>query len=167
MRDFFIYTILCLFCFAPAAAQEVPFEGLHLDDLISIPGERKPGIINHPVSAFELPGFKLLPSGHAHLLRHYPGISLPSMPPTYSSTTVRSDVEARYRLTNKFSLYMSTNYLSDRYRTPRSLYTRGTSAGVAYQLSDRFLLKAGASYQYNTVLRKWEWIYMTGLVFCF
>ena len=68
MRDFFIYTILCLFCFAPAAAQEVPFEGLHLDDLISIPGERKPGIINHPVSAFELPGFKLLPSGHAHLL---------------------------------------------------------------------------------------------------
>ena len=81
MRDFFIYTILCLFCFAPAAAQEVPFEGLHLDDLISIPGERKPGIINHPVSAFELPGFKLLPSGHAHLLRHYPGISLPSMPP--------------------------------------------------------------------------------------
>ena len=56
MRDFFIYTILCLFCFAPAAAQEVPFEGLHLDDLISIPGERKPGIINHPVSAFELPG---------------------------------------------------------------------------------------------------------------
>ncbi len=62
---------------------------------------------------------------------------------------------------------MSTNYLSDRYRTPRSLYTRGTSAGVAYQLSDRFLLKAGASYQYNTVLRKWEWIYMTGLVFCF
>ena len=49
MRDFFIYTILCLFCFAPAAAQEVPFEGLHLDDLISIPGERKPGIINHTV----------------------------------------------------------------------------------------------------------------------
>ncbi len=203
MRDFFIYTILCLFCFAPAAAQEVPFEGLHLDDLISIPGERKPGIINHPVSAFELPGFKLLPSGHVHLLRHYPGISLPDMTPvsfpeknnlrsysfcqpfetvdnkgeyfssgilpveTYSSTAVRSDVEARYRLTNKFSLYMSTNYLSDRYRTPRSLYTRGTSAGVAYQLSDRFLLKAGASYQYNTVLRKWEWIYMTGLVFCF
>lgn len=81
MRDFFIYTILCLFCFAPAAAQEVPFEGLHLDDLISIPGERKPGIINHPVSAFELPGFKLLPSGHVHLLRHYPGISLPGMPP--------------------------------------------------------------------------------------
>lgn len=62
---------------------------------------------------------------------------------------------------------MSTNYLSDRYRTPRSLYTKGASAGVAYQLSDRFLLKAGASYQYNTVLRKWEWIYMTGLVFCF
>ena len=81
MRDFFIYTILCLFCFAPAAAQEVPFEGLHLDDLISIPGERKPGIINHPVSAFELPGFKLLPSGHVLLLRHYPGISLPGMPP--------------------------------------------------------------------------------------
>ena len=81
MRDFFIYTILCLFCFAPAAAQEVPFEGLHLDDLISIPGERKPGIINHPVSAFELPGFKLLPSGHVHLLRHYPGISLPDMTP--------------------------------------------------------------------------------------
>ena len=142
-------------------------------------------------------------SGHVHLLRHYPGISLPDMTPvsfpeknnlrsysfwqplkrltirgeyfssgilpveTYSSTAVRSDVEARYRLTNKFSLYMSTNYLSDRYRTPRSLYTRGTSAGVAYQLSDRFLLKAGASYQYNTVLRKWEWIYMTGLVFCF
>lgn len=81
MRDFFIYTILCLFCFAPAAAQEVPFEGLHLDDLISIPGERKPGIINHTVSAFELPGFKLLSSGHVHLLRHYPGISLPDMTP--------------------------------------------------------------------------------------
>ncbi len=46
----FLYTILSLFCFTSVTAQEVPFEGFHLDDLISIPGERKPGIVNHPVS---------------------------------------------------------------------------------------------------------------------
>lgn len=162
MRIFLLYTILSLFCFTSATAQEVPFEGLHLDDLISIPGERKPGIINHPVSVFKSSDFKLLPSsGHAYPLYH----SLPVE--TYSSTTVRAGVEPRYRLTDRVSLYVSVNYLSERYRTPHSLYTRGAGVGVIYQLSDRLLWKSGTSYQYNTVLRKWEWIYMTGFIFCF
>ncbi|WP_455584947.1 hypothetical protein [Bacteroides sp.] len=204
MREFFIYTILFFFCFVPVAAQEVPFEGLHLDDLISVPGERIPGTV-HPssTSTIKLPDFKLLHPDNP-FLNYQPELPLPGGMPsfrftkknnfrsysfwkpsnrlvirgnyfssgalpveTHSSFTVGSDVEARYKLTNRLSLHFSANYISDRYRTPRSLYTRGVGGGVSYQLSDRFQLKTGACYQYNTVLRKWEWMYLTGLVFCF
>lgn len=202
MREMLIYTILFLFCFVPVAAQEVPFEGLHLDDLISVPGERKPGTVNHPTPSFNLPDFKLL-SPEKLLIPPTPALSLPGMAPvhfprtnnlravsllrlsnkltiqgesfssgslpveTYSAYSVRSDAELRYKLTDKFSLYLSTQYITDRYRTPRALYTRGIGSGITYQLSDKFLLKSGVSYQYNTVFRKWEWMYLTGFIFCF
>lgn len=204
MREILIYTILFLFCFVPVAAQEVPFEGLHLDDLIAVPGERKPGTINHPVASFDLSDHKLFSSDN--LLPPpcmLPLLSLPDRVPmcfsrmnnlrsislwkpfgkltirvnycystslpveTYSAYAVRSDVEASYKLANKFSIYLSTQYLSDRYRTPRGLYTRGISGGVTYHLSDKFQLKSGVSYQYNTVFRKWEWMYLTGFIFSF
>lgn len=202
MRKYFIYTILYLFCFIPVAAQEVPFEGLHLDDLISIPGEQKPGIFSQPLPFSKLPDFNFSHSDKS-FVSHWPIPSLPGMTSlqllkannlrsmsfwkpskrlrfqgnyfssgalpieTHSSFTVRADVEARYKLTNKFGLYFSTNYISDRYRTPRSLYTIGAGGGVTYQFSERFMLKTGAYYQYNTVFRRWEWMYLTGFLYCF
>lgn len=203
MREMLIYTILFLFCFVPVAAQEVPFEGLHLDDLITVPGKRKPGTVNHPVTSFDLLDHKLFSPDKLLIPYILPNLSFPSSIPmysprmrnlrsislwkpfgkltirgnyfsstslpveTYSAYTVRSDVEAGYKLTNNFSLYLSTQYLSDRYRTPRGLYTRGVSGGVTYHLSDKFQLKSGVSYQYNTVFRKWEWMYLTGFIFSF
>lgn len=202
MREMLIYTILFLFCFIPVAAQQVSFEGLHLDDLISVPGEHKPGTDNHFATSFELPDFKLLSPGKL-LTSRIPYPLLPRMAPvrfprannlhavsflklsgklgverdyfssaslpveTYSAYSVRSDVYASYRLANKLSFYLSTHYISDRYRTPRSLYTRGIGSGVSYQFSDKIQLKSGISYQYNTVFRKWEWMYLMGVIFSF
>ena len=202
MREICIYTILCLFCSVTLVAQEVPFEGLHLDDLISVPGERKPGTFKSPLPAVKLPDFEILRPDKP-FVPHWPRPSLPGMTPvrfsqtnqlrslslwkpsrrltvrgdyfssvslpveTYSAYSVRSEAGADYKLTKKLSLYLSTNYISDRYHTPRSLYTMGTGGGVTYQFNNKFQLKTGVYYQYNTVLRKWEWMYLTGLIFCF
>lgn len=202
MREICIYTILCLFCSVTLVAQEVPFEGLHLDDLISVPGERKPGTFKSSLPSVKLPDSGILHSNKA-FVPHWPRPSLPGMTPihfpktnnlrstslwkpsgkltirgdyfssgslpveTYSAYSIRSEAEASYKLTKKLSLYLSTNYISDRYHTPRSLYTRGVGGGVTYHFSNSFQLKSGVCYQYNTVFRKWEWMYLTGFVFCF
>lgn len=202
MREMFIFTILFLFCFIPVEAQEVPFEGLHLDDLISVPGERQPGTFNRPSIFPDLPDFKLHSSDKllfpytsrlpllglipVHIPRmhnlnrisisilsdkltiHGDYLSSGSFPmETYSAYSIHSDTELRCKLANKLSFGISTHYISDRYHTLRSLYARGVGVGINYQLSDKFLLKSGVSYQYNTVFRKWEWMYLTGLIFCF
>ena len=202
MREIYIYTILCLFCSVTLMAQEVPFEGLHLDDLISVPGERKPGTFKSPLPATKLPDFEILRPDKP-FVPHWAHPSLPGMIPvhfsqtnhlrslsfwrpsrrltvrgdyfssgslpveTYSAYSIQSEAEANYKLTKQLSLYLSTNYISDRYRTPRSLYTMGAGGGVTYQFTNKFQLKTGVYYQYNTIFRKWEWMYLTGVVFCF
>lgn len=203
MREIYFYTILFLFCFVPLAAQEVAFEGLHLDDLISVPGKVKPGTFNSSVSfSFALPDFKTLSPNHSfvpdvskfklsglallYLTETHRVQSLSFWKPaqsftlvgdyfsssalpveTFSAYTVRSNAEVNYKLTGKAAIYFSTSYVSDRYRTPRSLYTMGVSGGLTFQLSEHFRLKSGVYYQYNTVFRQWEWSCLAGFIYCF
>ncbi len=160
MREICCYTILILFCSVPLAAQEVPFEGLHLDDLISVPGEARPGTFKFPLTPFALSDIKTCRPDKS-LLTHQKS-SVLSKP-----YTIYPNVTPKFKLTDKWSLSLSTNSVSDRHRSLRNLYTVGVDGGLTYGLTKNFQLKAGGHYQYNIALHRWEWACMTGITFSF
>ena len=165
MREFHLSAILFLSCAFRLSAQVVPFEGLRLDELLTAPGDWKPGM-----PAVQYPSLKVRMED---LLGRKPTVLYPGSPTSLFDKSLRTRMAfpvltvPKYRLTDKLSFRLSTNEVDDGNRSLRHLYTVGVGGEFSYRLSRRFEWKSGVSYQYNIALKRWECTYQTGVVFHF
>lgn len=164
MKGIYIYVVLFLFCSVSTVAQEVAFEGVHLEDFISVPDR------SSSTRTFALPASSLKLNELKTFRLNKPldfYRSRPSFPDIASMRPPQTDALRSYRLTDKLSLHLSTNDIAGRNRSLRNLYTMGAGGGLIWELSDHFYLKGGVCYQYNIGLQRWEWSYQAGFIFRF
>lgn len=79
------------------------------------------------------------------------------------------DLRINYKLMNQLSLELSGCYIADKYRNPKIsdnlLYRSEIATNLSYSITKNLKIKSGMQYMYNPVTGRWEYVYMTGIVF--
>lgn len=81
------------------------------------------------------------------------------------------NIKASYKITNRLSANIYGYYIANDYKNPTimqsTLYRSEIGTNLSYNITKNLKIRAGMQYQYNTITRRWEYMFCTGIALAF
>lgn len=81
------------------------------------------------------------------------------------------NTKASYNITNRLSANIYGYYIANDYKSPTimqsTLFSSEIGTDLSYNITKNLKIRAGMQYQYNTITRRWEYMFCTGIALLF